>query len=70
MPRQWIAGRVVQLRAERNNLEHSPQTEPRTATPPGEIKALAEALGGIVNVLATATPPERAAVYQELGVKG
>lgn len=70
MPVEWIANRVVKLRAERDRLEQTlpDRTSWRPLTP-GEITAIAEALGGLIKILQNASPSDRAAVYQELGVK-
>jgi hypothetical protein len=35
---------------------------------PGEIAAIAGALSGLINILQNASPTDRAAVYQELGI--
>lgn len=69
MPVEWIANRVVQLRAERDRLERTlPDRSSWRPLTPGEISAMAEALGGLITILQNASPADRAAVYQELGV--
>ncbi len=69
MPSEWIANRVVALRAERDELERSlPDRHEHRPLSPGEIKAIADSLGGIVGILQNATPAERAAVYNDLDV--
>ena len=35
----------------------------------GEINAVADALGGLINILQNASPQDRANVYNELGVQ-
>lgn len=70
MPSEWIAARVVKLRSERDRLERMlPDRAADRPLSPGEIKALADALGGIVGVLQRATPEDRAAVYRELDLR-
>jgi hypothetical protein len=70
MPSEWIAARVVELRAERDRLEATLQDR-RSWRPltPGEIKAMADVLGGLISILQEASPEDRAAVYKELGLR-
>ncbi len=70
MPREWIATRVVKLRSERDRLERTlPDRTADRPLSPGEIKALADALGGLVRVLERLRPEDRAAVYRELNLR-
>lgn len=70
MRREWIAARAVKLRAERDRLEHTlPDRSAERPRSPGEITALADALGGIVSTLDHASPENRAAVYRQLNVR-
>jgi hypothetical protein len=70
MPPEWIAVRVVNLRAQRDRLEAA-LPDKRTWRPlsPGEIRAMADALGGLLRILEEASPQDPAAVYHELGVR-
>jgi len=69
MPREWIAARVVKLRAQRDEIERSlPDRHDYRPLTPGEIAAIADALGGLINILQNASPTDRAAVYQQLGL--
>jgi len=69
MPREWIAARVVKLRAERDQIERSlPDRRDYRPLTPGEIAAIADTLGGLINFLQNASPTNRAAVYQQLGI--
>ena len=69
MPPEWIAARVVKLRAERDQIEPSlPNRRDYRPLSPGEIAAIADSLGGLINVLQNASPSDRAAVYQHLGI--
>lgn len=65
-----VAPRVIKLRNERDRLEAT--LSDRSAWRPlsaGEIRALADALGGLVKALEQASPADRAAVYRELDLK-
>jgi hypothetical protein len=68
--RDLVAPRVVKLRAERDRREAT-LGDRRSWRPlsPGEITAIADALGGLITILHNASPQDRAAVYQELGVR-
>ena len=70
MPPEWIATRVVNLRAERDRIQAT-LPDKRTSRPLslGEIRAMADALGGLVRILKEASPQDRAAVYHELGIR-
>lgn len=68
--RDLVAPRVVKLRAERDRLEATlaDRCSWRPLSP-GEITAIADALGGLIAILENASPQDRAAVYQQLGVR-
>ena len=69
MPRDWIAAQVVKLPAERDQIERSlPDRRDYTPLTPGEIAAITDSLGGLINILQNASPTDRAAVYQKLGI--
>ena len=58
MPSDWIADRVVALRTERAQLERLlPDRHAVRPLSPGEIRAMAESLGGVVAILNRATQP-------------
>jgi len=62
--------RLAQLRGEREIVAHqlAHLAAPYRLTP-GDIEAVLVELGGLTSVLNAATPPEKAAVYQALGVR-
>lgn len=58
MPREWIAVRVVKLRAERDQIARSlPDRRACRPLTPGEIAAIADALGGLIKILQNAAQP-------------
>ncbi len=70
MPLEWVSARIVQLRTERDRLETAlPDRANWRPLSPGEIKAIADRLGGLVDILQHASAADRAAVYQELCVR-
>lgn len=70
MPMEWVSRRIVDLRNERDRLEKRFPTRshwrPLSA---GEIEAMATALGGLMRTLQNASPADRAAVYDQLGLR-
>jgi site-specific DNA recombinase len=70
MPMEWISRRIVELRNERDRLEKTlPDRSSWRPLSAGEIRAMANALGGLIAALRQANPADRAAVYAELGLK-
>lgn len=70
MPMEWVSPRIVELRDRRERLERTlPDRSDWRPLSPGEIKAMANALGGLIAILQSAGPEDRAAVYQELWVQ-
>ena len=70
MPMEWVSRRIVELRNERDRLEKTlPERSSWRPLSAGEIKAMATALGGLVQALSAANPADRAAVYAELGLR-
>jgi site-specific DNA recombinase len=70
MPMEWVSKRIVELHNERARLEKTlPDRSQWRPLSPGEIKAMATALGGLMRALQEASPADRSAVYAELGLQ-
>ena len=62
-------GSSSSVQAERDQIERSlPNRRDYRPLTPGEIAAIADTLGGLINIPQSASPTDRAAVYQQLGI--
>ncbi|GAC1310816.1 MAG: hypothetical protein NVSMB16_07520 [Acidimicrobiales bacterium] len=64
-----VAPRVLAIRAERARIEAAlPGRRETRKLSAGEITAIAQSLGGLMRILESASPEDRAEVYRQLGV--